>query len=604
MLTLRELLIRTVFLSFLVSELLLCDVQAAGRKYALLIGVQNYDPTQLTSLNYSEADVIAVGAALEKLGFDVIVMTRQASIPDRVPVTADDILKQIQRRVRDRDPDDTIVIMLSGHGVQLKSDPLKPDGTRESYFCPERANLNDRSTLLALSQVVNVVQSCKAGRKLLLVDACRNEVQPKAVADKGGSPVTIELDPAGVTRRTIPQGMFALFSCSPKERSFEMTDLQHSVFSYHVLQYLNGNADSNRYPRRELQISEMVTFVSSETRDYIDRHLGKDQNPQWLTPGGGLTDWPLGRLGELEDLITNSIGMKLKLIPAGEFLMGSSDTDVAAALKADSDVTAENLKYEKPQHRVRISRPFYAGVYEVTQGEYEAVMGENPSWFSSSGDGKDQVGGMSTKRFPVETVSWYDAIQFCNKLSQRENLKPYYSLTSVEREDGRITSATVSRASVNSASRERQSPDTSGYRLPTEAEWEYMCRAGTASAFSFGNVLNGDKANVNGSYPFGTSKKGSYLERTTNVGSYSANRFGLHDMHGSVWEWCFDVFDESAYGSRIGVSVDPVSVNGSEYRVLRGGSWMNGSRHARSAFRNWDPPVNRSVSFNGLRVVR
>lgn len=298
----------------------------------------------------------------------------------------------------------------------------------------------------------------------------------------------------------------------------------------------------------------------------------------------------------LEQEITNSIGMKLKLIPAGEFLMGSSDADVAAVLKAESLFKEEYLKAERPQHRVKISRPFYAGVYEVTQGEYEAVMGTNPSYFSASG-GSEKVSGQNTDRFPVERVSWYDAVEFCNKLSTRDDLSPYYSLTSVEREDGIINSAVV----VGQAS----SPATakSGYRLPTEAEWEYMCRGNTRSAYWFGNVLNGDKAKVNGNYPFGTTTKGSYLERPTTVGSYAANPFGLYDTHGNICEWCDDVYDESAYGSRSGTTENPFSSSGSEYRVLRGGSWLDVSRNSRSAYRNRVLPDYRDFDL-GFRVVR
>jgi len=299
-----------------------------------------------------------------------------------------------------------------------------------------------------------------------------------------------------------------------------------------------------------------------------------------------------------KEYTSKSTGMKLKLIPAGEFLMGSSDADVAAALKADSNFQEEYLKAERPQHRVKISRPFYAGVYEVTQGEYEAVMGTNPSCFSASGSGSENVFGQNTDRFPVEKVSWYDAVEFCNKLSIRDDLSPYYSLTSIEREDGSIKSATVT-----SANGGRQSPDSSSYRLPTEAEWEYMCRGNTRSAYWFGNVLNGDKANIDGNYPFGTTTKGSYLGRPTTVGSYPANPFGLHDVHGNVWEWCEDVYDESAYGSRSGITENPFSSSGSEYRVLRGGSWDSNSWNARSAVRDGDRPGLRGVS-GGFRVVR
>ena len=168
-----------------------------------------------------------------------------------------------------------------------------------------------------------------------------------------------------------------------------------------------------------------------------------------LTPGQKVNDLspspPATRESPPE--ISNSIGMKLKLIPAGEFMMGSSNADVAAALEADWGLKKDSLKNEQPQHKVTIGHPFYAGVYEVTQEEYEKVMGANPSWFSPAGGGSDKVSGMSTSRFPVEQVSWYDAIEFCNKLSQRDNLPPYYSITSVNRAAGRIESASVTLAS-------------------------------------------------------------------------------------------------------------------------------------------------------------
>ena len=141
---------------------------------------------------------------------------------------------------------------------------------------------------------------------------------------------------------------------------------------------------------------------------------------------------------------TKSFGIKLKCIPAGEFLMGKRKDDKEAF-------------GGEPQHRVRITRPFYLGIYEVTQAQYEAVMGINPSYFSANGLGKAKVAGQSTDRHPVESVSWLDAVKFCNKLSEKEGLKPFYEI------DGDKVRV----------------PDWNqpGYRLPTEAEWEYSCRA-------------------------------------------------------------------------------------------------------------------------------
>ena len=265
----------------------------------------------------------------------------------------------------------------------------------------------------------------------------------------------------------------------------------------------------------------------------------------------------------MKEFTSKSTGMKLALIPAGTFQMGSSPADVRAALQADSNLKEEYLKAEQPQHSVRITQPFYMGVYEVTQGEYESVMGTNPSRFSKTRSGKSDVSGMDTSKFPVEAVSWDDAQEFCRKLSAKDGVT---------------------------------------YRLPTEAEWEYACRANTTTPFHFGSTLNGDKANVGGNFPYGTTTKGKCLERTTTVGAYAKNDFGLFDMHGNVWEWCEDVYDEKAYGNRSGTTADPKVTSGSKYRVLRGGSWFNYSQNARSAYRFDYSPDDR-YTFFGFRVV-
>ncbi len=298
---------------------------------------------------------------------------------------------------------------------------------------------------------------------------------------------------------------------------------------------------------------------------------------------------------------TNAIGMKLALIPAGQFKMGSSDADIAAALRADSAQKEEYLTNERPAHDVTITRPFYMSVYEVTQADWRAVMrgsdnNAEPSYFSSTGSGKDSVSGKDTSRFPVEQVSWYDAIEFCNRLSKSEGLAEFYDLTVTKREsDGSIDEATVSVPDRNGK----------GYRLPTEAEWEYACRAGTTSAFHFGNISNGEQANVNGDYPYGTTTKGTYVGRTTTVGSYTtyANNFGLYDMHGNVWEWCEDWYDKSFYTTPAATKPNPVNTTTATYRVLRGGSWYYNTRYTRSAYRFRNSPVNRSDNY-GFRVLR
>jgi formylglycine-generating enzyme required for sulfatase activity/serine/threonine protein kinase len=249
-----------------------------------------------------------------------------------------------------------------------------------------------------------------------------------------------------------------------------------------------------------------------------------------------------------QDSIPNSIGMTLKLIPAGEFMMGSPDNDKDAGID------------EKPQHRVRISKSFYLGVYEVTQPQYNAVMGYNPSSFPPNGDGKDKVAGQSTDPYPVDSVSWFDAVNFCNKLSAKEGRRPFY-----EFDDKYV-----------------RVPDWNGpgYRLPTEAEWEYACRANASkpTRYSFGD--DAEQLDEYGWFQVNSS-------RMHPVGKKKPNGFGLHDMHGNVSEWCWDWYDEGYYKqSREDDPTGPAArLAPGLSRVIRGGGWGDGPRLARSASR-------------------
>jgi formylglycine-generating enzyme required for sulfatase activity len=282
-----------------------------------------------------------------------------------------------------------------------------------------------------------------------------------------------------------------------------------------------------------------------------------------------------------DSLITNKIGMKLKLIPAGEFFMGAAEGEP----DAETD--------EKPQHKVRITRPFYLGVYEVTQGEYKAMMGTNPSRFPATGEDKARVLGLGTDRYPVEDVSWLDAIAFCNKLSEREGLKPCYTAAG-----DLIASGT-------------------GYRLPTEAEWEYACRGVSepvpskkTSSFSIGAMLSPADANFDSKLSYNGSAKGVPDERPRPVGSYRPNGFGLYDMHGNVWEWCQDWYDAGFYEKPPypALVVDPQNLTEATGRVVRGGSWFSTPLVCRSANRTWRAPGSRVLDerkgLTGFRVAR
>jgi eukaryotic-like serine/threonine-protein kinase len=209
---------------------------------------------------------------------------------------------------------------------------------------------------------------------------------------------------------------------------------------------------------------------------------------------------------------------------------------------------AGRFNNEGPQRQVRVPG-FFMGKYPVTQAQYQAIMGTNPAYF------KDD------KR-PVEQVTWDDAVEFCKKLSQK-------------------TGKT--------------------YRLPSEAEWEYACRAGTTTPFYFGETITTDLVNYHGNFPYGSAPKGVYREQTTDVGNFPPNSFGLYDMHGNIWEWCQDIYNSSYQGAPTDGS-PWLSGSDNNMKRLRGGSWLYMARICRSATRNVNARTNR-VEDVGFRVV-
>jgi formylglycine-generating enzyme required for sulfatase activity len=255
---------------------------------------------------------------------------------------------------------------------------------------------------------------------------------------------------------------------------------------------------------------------------------------------------------------SNTIGMKLARIDAGEFWMGTTKEEVEQLMQQFPDSKREFFDVEKPQHLVETTRLFFLGVHEVTQGQYQAVMGNNPSVFK----GSDQL--------PVENVTWLDAVGFCNKLSERENREPFY----------RIEGTEVAIAGGT------------GYRLPTEAEWEYACRAESATLYPFG-----DDADTLGEHAWYGGNAGGM---THPIGARLPNAWGLFDMLGNVWEWCSDGFDaKHSARSRPG---DPPGGFRASRRVIRGGCWGDPPWGCRPASCLRDVPERRNPNL-GFRVV-
>jgi formylglycine-generating enzyme required for sulfatase activity len=261
------------------------------------------------------------------------------------------------------------------------------------------------------------------------------------------------------------------------------------------------------------------------------------------------------------ETLSGEVILDLVAIPGGEFMMGTEDEEIERLVKK---FDWQYFSREKHQHQVTLPS-FYMGKYPITQAQWQAIasradlkvkqdLESNPAYFKDRPD---------SDRRPVEKVNWYDAIEFCGRLSK---------LTGRE------------------------------YRLPSEAEWEYACRAGTTTAFHFGETITGDLANYNATKTYADEPKGEYREETTPVGQFPSNAFGLYDMHGNVWEWCADDWHDNYEGAPRDGSA--WTKNGNDNcSPLRGGSWFTYPYLCRSAFRNDSLRRDSISSLNGFRVV-
>lgn len=549
------------------------SVQAQSRRWALLVGVDDYVKVQ--KLHYCGADIRALGKQLETSGFPrehVYLLHDEAQKTQYRPVKAN-IEEQLKLVLGLVEKNDLIVVAFSGHGVHL-------DG--KSYLCPSETDLDNPATMIALDSVYERLDKCPAALKLLLVDACRDD--PRL---KGQRSLTPQAGTTGLARslEAPPKGILLLNSCAPGEVSMEDQAFGHGVFMHFVLQALQGAADANGNGR--ISLLELALYTNDKTKTYVSRQFNGSQRP--ALKGDLHDDFDLTEAAPRE--MTNSIGMKLVRIPSGEFLMGSHES--AEALKqalAPYQAKVDSLEDEMPRHAVRITRPFYLGACEVTVGQFrrfveatgyptDAEKSGRGGWGYDAASGKLQTRGpqytwrnpgfAQTGDHPVVNVSWNDAMAFCAWLGEKEGKT---------------------------------------YRLPTEAQWEYACRAGTAGRYGSGEepqslsqIGNVADAAVRAKFPEleALASSDGHLF-TAPVGSFRPNALGLFDMHGNVSEWCADWYDKTSYAAS--PLDDPLGPKSGFFRVLRGGSWSGGPSHTRAANRDGNPPA--ACSHNtGFRVV-
>ena len=532
------------------------------QRYAVLVAVDDY--ANMKDLQFCGNDQRALRERLLAAGFpeDQIVLIHDEAKENRFRPFKANIEKQLSLLLEEVGPDDLIVVSFSGHGVQ-------PGET--AYFCPADGNLDEPATLIPLTGkggVYDQLQRSKAALKFVIVDACRDD--PRVSGKRSGKDAE---EVARFSKAPPPPGIVCLRSCGPGQTSQEDPQLKHGVFMHYVLEGLGGKGDSDG--DGFVSLDELSTFAARETKKYVRVKFNDYQSPDLVgeydleardfrlarittgtvgtsastapkmpakvpksvtnPPAPTATDSAASETATNPALktIKNSIGMELVLIPAGKFRMGSPPSEKGRSIDED-------------QVDVTLTREFYLGKTEVTQAQWRAVMRTEP-W-----KGSDFV--REGESYPATYVSWDDAQAFCRKLSESEQRT---------------------------------------YRLPTEAEWEYACRAGTTTRFSFGD----DESQLGEFAWFGDNawRLGEKFAHAT--AGKSPNSFGLYDMHGNVWEWCEDAHMEKLQGG-----ADPKVTTGSSHRVHRGGNFLTGTGSCSSASRS-NTTSNSGNCFLGFRIA-
>jgi formylglycine-generating enzyme required for sulfatase activity len=597
---------------------------ASSKKVALLIGVNKYDRRGFRDLEFAERDVEEMQPLLEQAGYEVRVLTAGASGANRA--TLENIEAAVESLLKDRTKHDLVLIALAGHGLQLEVPG--PDGRlqAESFFCPCDAIRDEPRSMLSMGKLFDDINRRGGEHNLVLVDACREDPTRGRGMDGG-------------TVKALPEGVAILFGCRAGQKTYETKNAGggHGVFFHYVLEGLRGKAVNedgevtwnrlHEYVARRLKndAAEIVGDASLRQTPNLIANLG-GESPVLLSPRKadaapspppppGKRDYPnwtpwhaeeeqfqrgidapallvapfdertakarqeawARRLGK-KSMEENSIGMKLVLIPSGEFMMGTPEPDYSRPL-------------DQRQHRVRITQPFYLGMHEVTVGQFREFVRAESYKTESERDGRggdgynvkenrtevhkpeytwENVGWVQSDHHPVVNVTWNDAYAFCKWLSKKEGCT---------------------------------------YRLATEAEWEYACRAGTITIYQHGDSVRGltsvgniEDLTAKDTFPLKTSvadERDGYVF-TAPVGKFKANAFGLYDMVGNVEEWCEDNYRKDYEALPV---ADPVNVDGTDYRVMRGGSWFSDTRWGGSAARYECGSWSRST-YIGFRVVR
>lgn len=449
------------------------------KRIALVIGNSDYYSKPLTN---PVNDAKSMEGALKACHFDVT---------HRFNVNRQEMFEAIREFGDQIKRADVGLFYYAGHALQVNG---------ENYLIPIGADVKKehevRFQCLEASLVTSNMEAASNPLNIIILDACRDNPFR-----------SFRSTASGLAEMSAPVGTIIQYATSAGGVAIDYDELsgKNGLYTSKLLKYMQTPG---------LEINMMFRKVREEVYYASD----KKQTP-WESNslmGGSFFFKPTS---SNEQSFTNTLGMTFVRIHAGSFKMGSPTDEPGR----DSD---------EIQHRVTLTQDYYMQTTEVTQGQWQAIMGNNPSYFKNCSD-----------RCPVEKVSWNDVQAFIKKLNTMDS--------------GR------------------------NYRLPTETEWEYAARAGTQAPFAFGYCLSTNYANYHGNYPLTGCSKGQYRKKTLPVGSLQKNAWGLYDMHGNVWEWCQDWY--GAYST--GNVINPSGPSSGWNRVFRGGSWNDNASYCRSARR-------------------
>ena len=569
-----------------------------ANNWALTIGVNHYEHLhQSRYLNYAVGDAERIKEFLcNQAGFepDNVLLCSDNSEPissRQIPTrpTRSNLRRLLLDEIQNAKGADNFWFFFSGHGM-IGSD-------NHDYLMPRDGYRRDlEGTAISVDFVIRCLMNCQARNVVMILDMCRCLDESKGFGDLG----------AYTAEKAKQQGIITIFSCSRGEESYEIPELKQGAFTYALLEGLTNYGTpgalerylqyrvpelnrhygkpnqlpqislnsayrydfpllpklSEQIPSKDIGVLREDLFIQStptQNTKNVGHSLGQ-KLVEPLLPGASIFDFKVvtldvqghesncyrGQAQYFTEDLGNGVRLEMVYIPEGTFLMGSPESE------------GKRYSNERPQHSVTI-KPFLISKYPITQAQWRevAALSEVRQKLNLR---PSRSGG---KSHPVNQVSWHDVVEFCDRLSQKTGHQ---------------------------------------YRLPTEAEWEYACRAGTTTPFHFGETITSNLANYDARQSYRSKPQGIYREATTPVGSFQvANPFGLFDMHGNVWEWCLDHWHEN---------YDNAPTNGDEWlnnsdnqtRVMRGGSLLNDPSMCRSSSR-FHQNASETFKHVGFRIV-